>query len=257
MPFNHPPKKLYGLIGYPISHSFSKQYFSEKFDRENLKECEYRLFPLPNIDEFPALIAQYPNLCGLNVTLPHKQDIMLFLDEIDPQAQAVGAVNCIAIRPEKRTTCGYNTDIYGFAQSLRPLLKPHHQKALILGTGGAAKAVQYVLQQSGITYLNVSRQPSSHASGTIGYGRIDKTIIAEHALIINTTPVGMSPNAQYCPPLPYQFITQNHLCYDLIYNPQITLFLQKSALQNAVIKNGLEMLYLQAEKSHEIWLEYE
>lgn len=232
------------------------QYFSEKFVRENLSNCEYQLFPLPDINHFPDLIAQYPNLCGLNVTLPHKQNITFFLDKIDAQARAVGAVNCVSFDSQKNT-CGHNTDVYGFKQSLLPLLQKsqsRHPKALVLGTGGAAKAVQYVLEQLGISYLNVSRTPQK-TSPQISYEQLSPQIMAAFSLIINTTPVGMFPNIQYCPPIPYSLITADHLCYDLIYNPQTTLFLQKAAQQGASIKNGLEMLYLQAEKSYEIWQE--
>lgn len=242
--------KVYGLIGYPLSHSFSKGFFAEKFAREGIKECMYESFPIPAIEELPALIAQQPDLEGLNVTIPYKQVVMPYLDELSPAAAQIGAVNCIRFQDGRRV--GYNTDAIGFKRSLEPLLKPHHNKALVLGTGGAAKAVQYVLENLNIPYKLVSRQAGAD---TIAYEQLDAGMMASHTLIINTTPLGMYPNVDAAPALPYEQLTYKHLLYDLIYNPPVTAFLQKGADKGATIKNGHEMLILQAEASWEIWNE--
>jgi shikimate dehydrogenase len=240
--------KVYGLIGYPLSHSFSKGFFAEKFEKEDIKGCLYDSFPIPAIEEFPALLTQYPDLCGLNVTIPYKQAVMPFLDELSPAAADIKAVNCIDFRNGKKI--GYNTDAIGFRRSLEPLLQSHHDKALVLGTGGAAKAVQYVLKSLNIPYQLVSRQA---APGNITYDQLDEAIMASHTLIVNTTPLGMYPNVDASPELPYQLISSRHLLYDLIYNPATTAFLQQGADKGATIKNGHEMLILQAEASWEIW----
>lgn len=243
--------RTFGLIGYPLSHSFSQKYFTEKFARENITDCKFKNFLLENINEFPALLKQNKNICGLNVTIPHKQSIIKFLDTIDEQAKTIGAVNCIKIvktKSKKPLLHGFNTDIYGFEQSLKPLLKPYHNKALILGTGGAAKSVAYILDKSKIKFKFVSR-----TAGDISYSTITRSIIEEFLLIINATPVGMYPKVNEYPNIPYEFLTPKHLLYDLIYNPEETLFLKKGKEKGAQIKNGLEMLKLQAEKSWEIW----
>lgn len=240
--------KVYGLIGYPLSHSFSKGFFAEKFAREGIRECIYESFPIPSINELPALLAQYPDLQGLNVTIPYKEAVMSYLDELSPAAAQIRAVNCIRFKDGRKI--GYNTDAIGFRRSLEPLLQSHHNRALILGTGGAAKAVQYVLESLSIPYKLVSRQVSAD---TIAYEQLDASIMASHTLIVNTTPLGMYPNVSAAPVLPYEHLTDRHLLYDLIYNPAVTAFLQQGADRGATIKNGHEMLILQAEASWEIW----
>lgn len=245
-------KKL-GLIGFPLSHSFSQKYFTQKFAELGLTDWQYNLFPIENLENFPTLILQNPDLVGLNVTIPHKVEIINYLDELDKGAEAVGAVNTIKISiytNGKKCLKGYNTDVYGFEMSLKPLLKPHHKKALILGTGGASKAVKFVLDKLEIESQFVSRNPSANQ---LSYISLNEKILQEHFLIINTTPLGMYPNLDSCPEIPYQYLTKNHLVYDLVYNPEETLFLQKAKAQGAQTKNGLEMLHQQAEKAWEIW----
>lgn len=249
-------KKL-GLIGYPLEHSFSKKYFSRKFKEEGLKEWKYELYPIVEISKLQALLENEPDLIGLNVTIPHKVTVISLLDELDEQALKVGSVNTIKIFSNPATSRkylrGYNTDIYGFERSLVPLLKEHHKKALILGTGGAAKAVKFVLQKFGIEFNLISRSDKYDYR----YEDLNKKVIEEHPLIINTTPLGMHPETEKCPPIPYKYISEGHLLYDLIYNPEETLFLKRGKQHGAAIKNGLEMLFLQAEKSWEIWNSYE
>ncbi len=240
--------KLYGLIGYPLSHSFSKGFFAEKFKKEGILDCAYENFPLADIAEFPRLLEQQPALCGLNVTIPYKEAVLPWLDELSPAAEQVKAVNCIHFHEGKKT--GFNTDVTGFKRSLQPLLKPHHTHALILGTGGAAKAVMFVLEELNIPFTVVSRQAQP---GVATYDSLDKEVIAAHTIIINTSPLGMYPQTDTAPALPYNAITKHHLLYDLIYNPEKTLFLQQGEAQGAAIKNGHEMLVLQAEASWEIW----
>lgn len=244
--------RTFGLIGYPLSHSFSKKFFSEKFENEQIAGCAYELFPIENAGSILDLINENPSLCGINVTIPHKLAVMPFINELDNAAAEIGAVNCIAIERKNKEISlkGYNTDAYGFAESLKPLLEKQHQKALILGDGGAAKAVKYVLKQLGISYRVVVRK---HAENTIHYDEVTAEILDEYKLLINTTPLGMSPNLESSPPIPYQHLTSQHLAYDLVYNPEETLFLTKAKAQGAQIKNGLEMLYLQAERSWYIW----
>jgi shikimate dehydrogenase len=258
--------KHFGLIGYPLSHSFSKKYFEDKFEKLKITESTYDLFPIEHITKLPELLHEHPNLCGLNVTIPYKISVMKYLDWIKHDAKEVGAVNCIRISNESPIMAaftgevgvkghdfkleGYNTDIYGFEMSLKPLLNNGHRKALVLGNGGAAKAVKYVLEQMDISYISVTRKPEP---GTKLYKDITKRHIHEHKLIINTTPLGTSPKTDECPDIPYDAIGNEHLLYDLIYNPEITLFLKKGLEKNATIKNGYEMLVLQAEKSWEIW----
>ncbi|RFM36149.1 shikimate dehydrogenase family protein [Chitinophaga silvisoli] len=243
--------KVYGLIGYPLSHSFSKGFFAEKFAREGIQGCVYDSFSLPAITELEPLMAQYgEELQGLNVTIPYKEAVIPYLDELSPAAAKMKAVNCIRFINGRKI--GHNTDAIGFRRSLEPLLQPHHNKALVLGTGGAAKAVQFVLEALHIPYQLVSRQAGA---GTIPYEAVTAGIIATHTLIINTTPLGMYPNVDAAPALPYEGLNEQHLLYDLIYNPAITAFLQKGADRGATIKNGHEMLILQAEASWEIWNE--
>lgn len=245
---------LYGLIGYPLSHSFSKKYFTEKFKTEKIVNAKYELFELKTIEELPKLIKQKPNLKGFNVTIPYKEEIISYLDEIDKDARLVGAVNTVKICSThgKTKLIGYNTDIYGFEKSLIKIIKTKHKNALILGTGGAAKAVAFVFNKLNIDYYFVSRYKSK-SNKIITYPKITSEIISKHLLIVNTTPVGTYPNISEFPQIPYKYLTKNHILYDLIYNPPKTTFLNKGTKFNATIKNGLEMLHLQAEKSWEIY----
>ncbi len=240
--------KQFGLIGYPLSHSFSKGYFTEKFQKENIVDSKYDIFPLEKIEDFVELCNTHKNFVGLNVTIPYKEKIIPYLNELDETAANIGAVNTIKFINGK--TIGYNTDCYGFEMSLKPLLKQHHAQALILGTGGASKAVEYVLKKLGISLQYVSRYKSEK---TISYEEVNQLIIHHSKLIINTTPIGMYPNVNNAPDIPYNAITDNHLLYDLIYNPEETQFLKEGKLHGAQTKNGLEMLYLQAERSWQIW----
>jgi shikimate dehydrogenase len=256
--------RKFAIIGYPLGHSFSKEYFTKKFEREGLTDCVYEAYPLPSLTDFEELIRSEPNLCGLNVTIPHKIGVMFYLDKIDPAAKAIDAVNCIKIvkgtptedffsgelSSMKVKLYGYNTDVYGFEKSLKPLLKKHHNHALVLGTGGASRAVTFALNKLGINYKLVSRKSGRKQ---MKYADLTKDIIEDHLLIINTTPLGMSPNVQEHPDIPYEFLGEKHLLYDLIYNPLESKFLSLGQARGATIKNGLEMLHLQAEKAWEIW----
>ena len=256
--------KKFGLIGYPLSHSFSKKYFNEKFEREGLKDYHYELYPLQNISDIENLINSTPDLCGLNVTIPHKIGVMYYLDKVSPDAKAIDAVNCIKIiknnpletvfsgeLPNMKVRLeGYNTDAYGFETSLKPLLKKHHTKALVLGSGGGSRAVTYVLSKLGIDYRVVSRRKGPKQ---ITYAELTKNLMNEYLLIINTTPLGMAPNIETSPEIPYEFLGEKHLLYDLVYNPAETEFLKKGQARGATVKNGEEMLHLQAEKAWEIW----
>jgi len=239
-----------GLIGKNISYSFSKKYFTDKFKKLNLSTYSYKNYDLPEIEEFPFIIYQREDdFRGFNVTIPYKQSILKYLDEVTEEAQNIGAVNTIKITNENKLI-GYNTDIYGFQKSLEPLLQKHHNKALILGTGGASKAVAFALSKLGIKFEFVSRNV---AENTFLYSILNKQIIEEFTIIINCTPLGTHPNIEESPNIPYEFITNKHLLFDLIYNPQETKFLREGKKRGAIIKNGLEMLELQAEKSWEIW----
>ncbi|MES2429617.1 MAG: shikimate dehydrogenase [Bacteroidota bacterium] len=242
--------KLYGLIGYPLGHSFSKQYFIEKFAKENITGCAFEAFPIPSIDEFPALLKQHPELKGLSVTIPYKEQVLQFVTELSDEVKAIGATNSIKISGNKLTA--YNTDITGFKISFTELLKPSHIKALVLGTGGASKAVQYVLKELGIEYIIVSRKKDD-SKNIIDYEMIDVDLMASHNIIINTTPAGMSPNDHTFPDIPYNLLTADHYLYDLVYKPQKTIFLQKGEGIGATTKNGYDMLLLQAEESWRIW----
>ncbi len=241
----------FGLIGFPLTHSFSPGYFTAKFEREGLTDCRYDAYPLPSLDHLPKLLADNPDLEGMNVTIPYKSQIILYLHELSEEAAAIGAVNVIKIRDGHLT--GHNSDIFGFEVSLRNFLPnpfPTNLKALVLGTGGAAKAVQFVLQKMGIPYLLVSRTKSSE---TIDYQSIDNTVFQSHQLVVNTTPLGMSPKIDACPPLPYHLATPGQYFYDLVYNPEKTKFLALGEDNGANVQNGLQMLYLQAEKAWDIW----
>ena len=244
--------RLYGLIGYPLSHSFSRKYFIEKFRKENITNAEYKLFPLGKISGLPQLLFNNTDLYGLNVTIPYKEAVIPFLDELDETAKAVGAVNTIKIiHNNKSRLIGYNTDIYGFRQSIKPFLEANHERALILGTGGASKAVEYVLTQIGVNCLFVSRNPKK--KNEIAYQDINEYVIKSHLLIVNTTPIGMYPGVDNSPSIPYEFLTEKHFLYDLVYNPEETIFLKLGRIQGAQGINGLSMLHLQAEKACEIW----
>ena len=240
--------RLFGLIGHPLSHSFSKKYFTEKFVKLGLADCRYELFPLSAIDELPALLASNSELEGINVTIPYKKEVLKFLDD---SAVPAGLQACNCIRIEKGQLTGYNTDAIGFEKSIRPLLKPWHTHALVLGNGGAAEAVMYVLKKLGISFEVVSR--SLHKGSTLTYDKLNKAIIEKNTVIVNTTPLGMYPKVEACPEIPYEFLSGQHLLYDLVYNPAETLFLQKGKHRGATIKNGEEMLILQAEESWTIW----
>ncbi|HHM21164.1 MAG TPA: shikimate dehydrogenase [Bacteroidetes bacterium] len=246
--------RVFGLIGFPLSHSFSKKYFSEKFKREGWPHCRYQLFPLREISALPGLIASTPGLSGLNVTIPHKQAVLPWLDEVDTAATTIGAVNVIKIKDGKLT--GYNSDVYGFELSLRNLLgpSPHSGRqaicALVLGTGGASLAVRYILEKMSIPYRLVSR---TFQNGRLTYADVDPQVIRAHRLIINCTPVGTYPDVEACLPLPYEAAGPHHFFYDLVYNPAESLFLKKAKAQGASTTNGLPMLHLQAEKAWEIW----
>jgi len=238
---------LYGIIGYPLSHSFSPGYFNSLFAGEGI-DAGYQAFPIAAIAEYPSLVVANPDLRGLNVTVPYKEAVIPYLDKVDDAAREIGAVNCVKF--DGRHTTGYNTDVIGFEDSLQPLLGPQHTHALLLGTGGAAKAVIYVLKKLGISYAEVSR---SSALGHLTYRDLTPDIMKRHKLIINTTPSGMYPNVQSCPQLPYEALTKDHLLYDLIYNPAETLFLAKGKEQGAATKNGMEMLIMQANACRRIW----
>jgi shikimate dehydrogenase len=238
----------FGIIGNPLSHSFSPAYFSQKFASESI-DARYDAFPLASITDLPDLLREH-QLEGLNVTIPYKTSILPYLNELSSAAMAIGAVNCLKI--EGNRLLGYNTDYYGFATSLKPLLQAGHKRALILGTGGAAQAVQYALRQMDMPFLSVSRT-GDDLENTIRYSALSKDILQQHQVIINTSPLGMFPLVDDCPPIPYEFVDERHLLYDLIYNPAITRFLRKGKQRNATIKNGLEMLHLQAERSWDIW----
>jgi shikimate dehydrogenase len=241
--------RKYGLIGYPLTHSFSQRFFTEKFEREKISGCSYSNFPLRAIGELSPLLGD-PELCGLNVTIPYKQQVLSFLDVENAVVKKVRACNCIRIEGGK--LYGFNTDVIGFGQSLDRKLQPHHLRALILGTGGAAKAVEYVLQERGIEYRFVSRRPRP-STNDIDYAAVDAALLATYTLLINTTPLGMHPHVDDCPPLPYEAITPRHYLFDLIYNPARTLFLRRGEDRGAVVENGYEMLILQAEESWRIW----
>lgn len=244
--------KKYGLIGYPLGHSFSRNFFNEKFSSENI-DAEYVNFEIPNITEVSSVIKSNPTLHGLNVTIPYKEQIMDYLDEIDGDAKEIGAVNVVKIERIKGKTklTGYNSDIIGFTRSIESLIEPHHKKALILGTGGSSKAIKHGLEKLGLETKFVSR--SKKNEDTLTYNELTPEIMSEYKVIVNCTPVGMYPKADECPDIPYDFITPEHLLYDLLYNPNTTLFMKKGSDKGAIVKNGLEMLLLQAFASWDIW----
>jgi shikimate dehydrogenase len=245
--------RQFGLIGYPLSHSFSMKYFNDKFRDENIDNCRYFNFPIDTIEKLPALISGNKELNGLNVTIPYKEKVIKYLDKIDDTAREIGAVNTIKIdrSNDKYKLTGYNTDAYGFQYSITPHLKEIHKKAMILGTGGASKAIAYVFNQLHIKYIFVSRNP--RMGNHISYDILNRQLMDEHKIIVNTSPVGTYPDIDKCPDIPYEYITDNHLVYDLIYNPGISKLLKKCSLKGANVINGLLMLHLQAEKAWEIW----
>ncbi|WP_339886114.1 shikimate dehydrogenase [Polaribacter vadi] len=242
--------KLYGLLGKNISYSFSRGYFTDKFEKLKLKKSKYVNFDLQNIEDFPTIIDENEHLKGINVTIPYKEEIIPFLSKIDKTAKKIGAVNTIKFT-KRGNLKGYNSDVVGFENSLIPLLKKHHKRALILGTGGASKAIAYALKRNDIKYKFVSRNPEGKKE--ISYDSLTKEVMENYTIIINSTPLGTFPDIDKCPNIPYQFITKNHILYDLIYNPAISTFLSKGKEKEAITKNGLQMLELQAEESWRIW----
>lgn len=245
------PARLYGLIGFPLGHSFSQDYFNQKFQAEGT-DAAYVNFEIPDIGDFMEVISENPNLAGLNVTIPYKEQVIAYMNEMDADAAKIGAVNVIKFIPSAKGPLfkGYNSDIIGFSDSIKPLLTPARDKALVLGTGGAAKAVFHGLQNLGVEATYVSR---TAAPGRLIYDDLDNAIIANHKIIVNATPLGMYPHIDECPDIPYDALTPEHLCYDLLYNPDTTLFMRKAAEYGAETKNGLEMLLLQAFAAWNIW----
>lgn len=241
----------YGLIGYPLGHSFSIGYFNEKFANENI-DAQYINFEIPSIDNLVEVLSSNPQLRGLNVTIPYKEQVIRYLDSISPEAQAIGAVNVIRVSQKGNQTFlqGFNSDVIGFTKSIEPLLERYHRKALILGTGGAAKAVDYGLKSLGLETQMVSR---SRKTGAITYDDVKAETIEEYNVLVNCTPLGLYPNVDLCPTLPYNAMNSRTLLYDLLYNPDETLFMRKGREQGATVKNGLEMLLLQAFASWEFW----
>jgi len=244
--------KKYGLLGYPLTHSFSKRYFTERFEKENI-ESTYENFEIDSITKFPDVVKNNPEVIGFNVTIPYKEQVIPYLDELNDSAREIQAVNTIRVtRTEDGIHLkGFNTDTYGFETSLKPFLKEHHKKALILGTGGASKALKYVLNKLGIEYISASIEELKE--NEIRYEDIDEQMMAERLLIINATPLGTYPKVDTYANIPYEFITDKHLLFDLVYNPEVTQFLAKGKEKGASIKNGYEMLLLQAQRSYEIW----
>jgi shikimate dehydrogenase len=240
--------KKFGLIGASLKHSYSPKYFTEKFQKLGLDDHSYQAFELPSIESFPALLQEHPELCGLNVTIPYKQSVITYLDEVNDVVQKTGACNCIRIFNGR--TKGFNTDVPGFWDALKVLIKPQHSSALVLGTGGASKAVGFALQQAGIPYRLVSRSSSGNV---LGYEDLNKKIMEEHLLVINTTPAGMYPMVDEAPSIPYQYLGPGHLLYDLIYNPAKTEFMKRGEARGAAIENGHGMWLAQAEASWKIW----
>jgi shikimate dehydrogenase len=243
--------KLYGIIGFPLGHSFSKKYFTEKFLQLGISDCIYESFSLKFIDDLKDLLYQNPNICGLNVTIPHKQSVLSFLDDTTKLPEGLCACNCIKIVNSK--LIGYNTDVIGFEKSLLPHLKNYHTHALILGNGGAAEAVKFVLKNLNINYKIISRK--LHNVSHLTYPDLTEEIMKENLLIINTTPLGTFPQVDECPAIPYQYLTAKHLLFDLVYNPAKTLFMQKGEEMGAAVLNGYDMLQIQAEESWRIWNE--
>jgi shikimate dehydrogenase len=247
--------KIYGLIGNPIRHSLSQEYFTEKFLSERIEDCVYELFPLREISALIPLIKQKSEISGLNVTIPFKKQVTDYLDEIDGVAREIGAVNCIRVSRKSGQPYleGFNTDVYGFEHAIVPCLEAHHKNALILGTGGSSGSVAHVLQKLGIGFTKVSRHPK--CKNEVEFGSLTPEMMAHFTIIINSTPVGMFPDTDQCPAIPYESITHHHLLFDLVYNPGETVFMKHGRSRGAKVMNGIEMLHMQAEKSWEIWME--
>lgn len=239
---------VYGLIGYPLGHSFSMRYFADKFKAEGIEACCYLNFPMESIEQLSALLEQQKELKGFNVTIPYKQAVFAYLNELSDEARAIGAVNCVKIKPEGLK--GFNTDAYGFSRSLLDLIGEERPAALVLGTGGASKAVTYVLNQLGIDYCLVSRHSDRER---LTYAKLTSDIIRQHRLIINATPLGTFPKIEECPDIPYDALSPDHFLFDLVYNPSVTEYLKRGSAQGARIRNGYDMLIGQAEKAWEIW----
>jgi shikimate dehydrogenase len=269
--------RLFGLIGYPLTHSFSERYFADKFRNENITDADYRNFPLEKIEQLPELLKAHPDLHGFNVTIPYKEAILPFLTEIDSTAKEIGAVNTVVCQTSatlsltnnkesnlsktNEVACrlkGYNTDVYGFRQSIKPFLASHHERALILGTGGASKAVEYVLRSIGVECVFVSRSDSAKTDSAsnrtiLRYSDLNEHVMAMCKFIVNCSPVGTFPNVNDAPEIPYEYITKDHFLYDLVYNPSETEFLRRGKERGAMIQNGYDMLKFQAEKAWEIF----
>lgn len=243
--------RIFGLIGYPLSHSFSKKFFADKFIKEGIIDSAYENFSIPSITELEALLKSTPFLNGLNVTIPYKQQVIPYLHVMNEVVKKTGACNCIKIKDGK--LYGFNTDTIGFEQSVKEFLQPHHTKALILGTGGAAKSITYVLDKLQIEYKSVTSGKAGNTSSLLTYETLSDDLLQSHTLIINTTPLGMYPETGTAPPINYEMITPSHYLFDLVYNPEKTLFLEKGIAKGAVIKNGFDMLIIQAEESWKIW----
>ena len=239
----------YGIIGFPLGHSFSRAFFTEKFQKEHI-DAEYVNFEIPSAHLLPEIVRSNPHLRGLNVTLPYKEAVIPMLDSMSDEAREIGAVNVIQVREGRLK--GFNSDIIGFMGSLRPLLKPWHQHALVLGTGGASRAIRVGLERVGLDWTYVSR---TAAEGRLTYSALTPEVMEHYQVIVNCSPVGMFPKVDACPDIPYHLLSPRHLLYDLVYNPEETLFLKRGAQQGATIKNGLEMLHLQALASWEFWNE--
>lgn len=245
--------KLFGLIVYPLEHSFSLKYFQKKFNQECITDTNYLLFPLKRVNDFTSLLNKHPDISGLNVTLPYKSTIIPYINELDHTIKDIGAVNTIKFirnNSGKLFLKGFNTDTFGFEKSFKPLVISRSAKALILGTGGSSRAVRYILSRMKLPYLLVSRNPNANQTD---YSSITPAMLKEYMIIINTTPVGMYPKVNEYPLIPYEFLTKDHLLFDLVYNPEETLFLKKGREKGAITKNGIEMLNFQAEKSWEVW----
>lgn len=240
--------KTYGLIGYPLGHSFSARYFADKFAKEHITDCQYLNFPIESIDRLPEMLEQEKSLQGFNVTIPYKQAVFAYLNDLSDEARAIGAVNCVKIGPHGLK--GFNTDAYGFSRSLLNLIGDRRPQTLVLGTGGASKAVCYVLTQLGISHRLVSRQSGNDR---ISYAEVTPELIRQTPLIINATPLGTFPNVESCPDIPYKALGPDHFLFDLVYNPAVTEFLKRGADQRAHTQNGYDMLIGQAEKAWEIW----
>jgi shikimate dehydrogenase len=242
--------KIFGLLGKNISYSFSRGYFTEKFKELNLKKNKYVNFDLEQIEDFPSIIKNEKNISGINVTIPYKEEVMKYLDKLDVTAKKIGAVNTIKIT-KRGNLKGYNSDVVGFENSIKPFFKAHHKKALILGTGGASKAIAFALKKNKIKFKFVSRNPEGKKE--ISYDSLSEEKLQKYTVIINCTPLGTSPDIEKCPNIPYQYLNEKHLLFDLRYNPEVSTFLSKGKEKGATIKNGYEMLELQAEESWRIW----